>query len=198
MGQEEEIWVDFRAGDKEALAKIAEFHYRSLLRYGMKFGLDEDEVQDCIQDIFLDLWQNRHRIGNTPSVKNYLLKSVRNRIIDGIRQKQRFGKENDPAWQINFSDFHTIEKEWIEKEQLLAIGRQLHQQMDQLPKREKEALYLRYYENLNLQEISEIMGVNRQSVSNFLQKALHKLRSRLTTPFAVIFYFIYFFSDNRV
>lgn len=198
MEQEQQIWSLFRAGDRDALAGIADLHYRSLLRYGMKFGLDEAEVQDCIQDLFLDLWQNRSRVGDTGSVKNYLLKSVRNRVIDCIRHKQRFGTENDLSWQINFSDFHTVEKEWIEKEHLSAVGRQLHQYMEELPKREKEALYLRYYENLSLPEIAEVMGVNRQSVANFLQKALHKLRSRWALPLIALFNFLSFFSGNRV
>lgn len=196
MGQEEQIWFHFRAGDREALAGIAELYYRSLLRYGMKFGLSEPEVQDCIQDIFLDLWENRARIGDTPSIKNYLLKAVRNRVIDHFRYRQRFGKEDDHSWQSNFSDFHTIEKEWIEKERLLTIGRQLHRQMEQLPKREKEALYLRYYENLSLPEIAEVMGVNRQSVANFLQKALHKLRARWALPIIAMFNFLSFFSGK--
>lgn len=164
-----------------------------MLRYGMKFGLDESEVQDCIQDLFLDLWERRSRVGDTPSVKNYLLKSLRHRIIDYFRHQKRFGKEDDLSWQINFSDFHTIEKEWIEKENLQMIGRQLHLQMQQLPKREKEALYLRYYENLSLPEIAEVMGVNRQSAANFIQKALRKLRAKWALPTLIISGLLYFF-----
>lgn len=62
----------------------------------------------------------------------------------------------------------------------------------------KEALYLRYYENLSLPEIAEVMGVNRQSVANFLQKALLKLRSRWALPVIALFNFLSFFSGNRV
>ncbi|GAA4434172.1 sigma-70 family RNA polymerase sigma factor [Ravibacter arvi] len=198
MGLDEKQWRAFRSGEKSALAGIAERHYHSLLRYGMKFGLDDAEIQDCIQDLFLDLWQNRERVADTPSVKNYLFKAVRNRIIDVIRQKQRFGPVQSEEWQVSFSDFCTVEKEWIEKEYLTEVSHQIRQQMEALPKREREALYLRYFENLSLQEVSEIMGVNRQSVANFVQKALQRMRGRLTIPLLVIFSLEYFFFNNRV
>lgn len=198
MMQEEQIWYRYRTGDAEALSEIAEMHYRSLLRYGMKFGLDESEIEDCIQDLFFHLWDRKDKIGPTLSVKNYLLKSLRNRIFDHYRQNPPRKSEEDLAWQTNFSDFHTIEAEWIERESLDMISRQIQLQLDQLPKREKEALYLRYYENLSLPEIADVMGINRQSVANFIQKALRKLRARWAVPALLLSGLLYFLTHFRV
>jgi len=193
MSYEEQLWLDFRTGDPQALARIAEDYFRSLLRYGMKFGMDAADVEDCIQDLFMDLWQNRLRINDTPSVRNYLFKSLRNRITERYRNKNRLGSEEEVLWHTELSDFHNAESDWIEKEKLHAVGMLLHTHIEELPRREKEALYLRYYENLTIQEVAEIMGVNRQSAANFLQKALVKLRRKYCFPVILLLSAVYFF-----
>jgi len=180
MRQEEEmqLWLSYRAGDKNAFGIIARDYYHTLLRYGLKFGVDQQVVEDCIQEIFLQLWQNRERIGHAPSVKNYLLKALRNNITQYYRYQQRFTSDEGQVWIWSAPEQRNVEIEMIENENVSELVRQIQQQLSQLPVREREALYLRYYENLSVSEISGVMGVNKQSVSNFLQKALLKLRAK--------------------
>jgi RNA polymerase sigma factor (sigma-70 family) len=180
MRQEEEtqLWLSYREGDREAFAVIASRFYKPLLRYGIKFHVDQQVIEDSIQEVFLDLWQNRTRINATNSVKNYLFKSLRNNVIQYYRYQQRFSGEDEHEQTAVLPDEWNIEYELIERETLNELADQIKTQLSLLPEREREALYLRYYENLSVSEISEIMGVNRQSVSNFLQKALSKLRTK--------------------
>jgi RNA polymerase sigma factor (sigma-70 family) len=46
-----------------------------------------------------------------------------------------------------------------------------------LPKRQKEIIYLKFFENLGREEIADIMQISPQAVSNLLQKALKNLRA---------------------
>lgn len=172
-----QLWRAYQGGDNHALGILAERYYRTLRRYGLKFSVDAAVVEDCIQDIFLELGQNRQRIGSTGSVKFYLLKALRNNIFQHMRYQQRF---LDPALDLELTlpDNFNAEALLIEQETLLDITSQLNAVLQTLPKREREALYLRYYENLSVAEIAEIMDVNRQSVSNFLQKAIQKIRAK--------------------
>ncbi len=172
-----QLWRAYQGGDNHALGILAERYYRTLRRYGLKFSVDAAVVEDCIQDIFLELGQNRQRIGSTGSVKFYLLKALRNNIFQHMRYQQRF---LDPALDLELTlpDNFNAEALLIEQETLLDITSQLNAVLQTLPKREREALYLRYYENLSIAEIAEIMDVNRQSVSNFLQKAIQKIRAK--------------------
>ncbi|WAC13523.1 RNA polymerase sigma factor [Dyadobacter pollutisoli] len=172
-----QLWQTYLSGDNHALGILAERYYRTLRRYGLKFGVDASVAEDCIQDLFLELGQNRHRINDTNSVKFYLLKALRNNVLQYLRYQQRF-LGNDQDWMPELPDYINAEALLIEKETLSDSLFQLKTLMETLPKREREVLYLRYYENLSVAEISEIMGINRQSVSNFLQKALSKLRTK--------------------
>ncbi|QRR04174.1 sigma-70 family RNA polymerase sigma factor [Dyadobacter sandarakinus] len=184
------LWLAFREGDNQALGLLAERYYRTLRRYGMKFMVGPAVVDDAVQDIFLDLWQRRHRINHTESVKFYLLKALRHHIIAYLRYHQKFTGESALDWDTSMPENFNAESLLIEQETLSDLTGELHRQLSRLPKREREALYLRYYEDLSVHEIAELMGVNRQSVSNFLQKALHKIRSKWLVSMVLYLFFL--------
>jgi len=170
------MWNAYLNGSQQALSTLAERYYRPLHRYGRRFGVDKTVVDDCIQDLFLELWQNRSRIRVPASVKFYLFKSLRNSVLRYQRYHQRFTSDYELEKNFDKVDLTYAENTLIDKETLDHLVQRLHIQLATLPKREREALYLRYYENLSVSEIADVMSVNRQSVSNFIQKALAKLR----------------------
>ncbi|WP_375448564.1 RNA polymerase sigma factor [uncultured Fibrella sp.] len=179
--QDPELWQLYRQGDREALGQLVERYYRSLKHYGLKFKVDEFIVEDCIQELFLQLWQNRLHINKTESVKHYLFKALRHHILQYLRvQKRATFQELD--WDDSGAEEADSESLMILKESLDMLTNTIQIQLASLPAREREALYLRYYEGLSIPEIADVMNVNRQSVSNFLQKALSKMRSKWLSP----------------
>lgn len=179
--QDQVLWQLYRVGDKRALGRLAERYYRALRHYGLKFMVDEPVVEDCIQELFLQLWQNRSQINDTESVRHYLLKALRHHILQYLRSQKRLTFE-ELDWDTAITDDIDAEILLIRQESLNILTNTIQSQLATLPTREREALYLRYYQDLSIPEIAEIMNVNRQSVSNFLQKALHKLRNWWLVP----------------
>ncbi|GAB2551929.1 RNA polymerase sigma factor [Spirosoma aerophilum] len=188
--QDQILWQSYRQGDKQALGQLAECYYRMLKHYGLKFMVDGSIVEDCIQELFLQLWQNRAQINETGSVKHYLLKALRHHILQSLRsQKRQTFQELD--WDTSLAQDIDTETLLIRQESMAILSQTIQAQLATLPAREREALYLRYYENLSIPEIAEVMDVNRQSVSNFLQKALSKLRTKWLVPlFSLICIFL--------
>ena len=179
--QDQVLWQLYRVGDKRALGRLAERYYRALRHYGLKFMVDESVVEDCIQELFLQLWQNRTQINDTESVKHYLLKALRHHILQFMRLQKRMTFD-ELDWDTSVTEGIDAETLLIKQESLDILTNTIQAQLAALPTREREALYLRYYQNLSIPEIAEIMNVNRQSVSNFLQKALSKLRNWWLVP----------------
>lgn len=188
--QDKELWQSYREGDKQALGQLAERYYRVLKHYGLKFMVDGTVVEDCIQDLFLQLWQNRPQINDTDSVKHYLLKALRNHILQYLRSTTTISYE-EIGWDDSMADAINAESLMIQRESLSILTNSIQAQLADLPAREREALYLRFYENLSIPEIALVMNVTRQSVSNSLQKALNKLRSRwlVYTSLLICFFF---------
>lgn len=179
--QDQALWQSYREGNKQALGQLAQRYYRVLKHYALKFMIDGTVAEDCIQDLFLQLWQNRLQINETDSVKHYLLKALRNHILQHLRSQQRTNSQ-ELGWAISPAVDVDTETLMIQQESMAILTSMIQAQLATLPAREREALYLRYYENLSIPEIAEVMNVNRQTVSNFLQKALIKLRSRWLVP----------------
>ncbi|GAB3773103.1 RNA polymerase sigma factor [Spirosoma horti] len=171
------LWQLYREGDKQAFGLLAERYYRMLRHYGLKFMVGEVVVEDCIQELFLQLWQNRLQINETESVKHYLLKALRYHILQYLRSQKRLSQE-EIDWDRSIGEETDSETLLIQQESLTLLTNTIQAQLASLPAREREALYLRFYESLSIPEIAEVMNVNRQSVSNFLQKALSKLRNQ--------------------
>lgn len=194
MNSEDQVlWQLYREGDKQALGRLAERYYRMLKHYGLKFMVDEAVVEDCIQELFLQLWQNRLQIKEAESVRHYLLKALRHHVLQHLRNQKRLNQE-ELDWDGSIAEEADSETLLIQQETLTLLTNTIQAQLASLPDREREALYLRYYESLSIPEIAEVMNVNRQSVSNFLQKALNKLRNQWLVH--TVLTFCIFFQKN--
>lgn len=154
-------------------------HYRNLFVYGTKFTKDSEFVKDCLQDLFLELWKNRERLSSTPYVKSYLFKSIRNKIYREL-QKNKWRLEAGQIDDQYFFDVEfSIEYHLIREQTLRENANRFSAILNKLPKRQKEVIYLRFYQDLEIPEIVEIMEINAQSVYNLLHKALSNLRNPL-------------------
>ena len=79
----------------------------------------------------------------------------------------------------------SIQDQWVESETEQHRLDQLNFMMNMLPARQKEVLYLKFYQNLSNQEIAELLKVQYQSVSNLLQRALAFLRTHWKEEFTL-------------
>lgn len=181
-------WKAFKAGDRKAFECILNQYYPSLLNYGQRLVKNKDFAQDCIQDFFIDLWNQREKLDTPLSIKAYLIASYRRRLF---KEKDSFfwnknitdlDEEYDVEVQFNIETY-LINNE-IEHETLV----QLKHQLATLGKRQREVLYLRFYQELEYSEISQIMEINHHSAVNLVYEALKLLRRNwvMSTLFTLI------------
>jgi RNA polymerase sigma factor (sigma-70 family) len=167
------LWQRFKAGDSDALGHLAQTHYRALYNYATRFSSDSDLIRDTIQDLFLDLWERRNYLSETVFVKSYLLKALRHKLIkEGIKLK-RF--QETPLFDSESTD-PSIETNIIADENDSYQKGRLKQIISLLSKRQQEIIYLRFYQNLENEDIAQVMGLGRQSVSNLLYRTLKEIK----------------------
>ena len=172
---EEELWEGMRQGNEAALAQLHKTYYKSLFRYGLKLSHNAAISEDCIQDLFANLWASRQQISAVQSVKFYLFTSYRRLVLVHLKKQQKLFNQlfnQDPA--IVFS----AEEITVRSETDHETAQKLTSVLNSLPKRQREVLYLRYYEDLNLTEIGQLMDLSYQSVLNCIQRALTNIRHR--------------------
>ncbi|RYF70555.1 MAG: sigma-70 family RNA polymerase sigma factor [Cytophagaceae bacterium] len=175
---DEALWKQLLEGNEDALDGLMQRYFRELFHYGGKFSRDDDLIKDCIQDLFLDIWERRQTLRPDVFVKPYLLVALRRRIHRVWQMNQL---QTDLTTIPDFAADFTVEEHLILSEQTRFIARQMQQLLDALPARQKEVIYLRYFQELNREQIADVMHITLQSVSNLLQEALRKLRGQWKT-----------------
>lgn len=174
------IWDKFREGNPNAFEIIYERNISVLANYGNRMCSDGELVKDAIQDMFVDIWRNRAGLGITDSIKFYLIKAFRRNLIRKMNAARKLDSSEElPRHQNgNFELSHelSIISAEIEQETL----EQLNNLLEQLPARQKEAIFLRFYGGLNFAEIASTMEINQQSAHNFVFRALEALREKMT------------------
>jgi RNA polymerase sigma factor (sigma-70 family) len=170
---EEDIWTDFKKGDKQAYEFIFKKYYNLLLCYGMKINRNTEETKDCIQQLFAGLWESRQRLGSNDSIRSYLSASLRRIILRRLKVKFQYVNIEDinPGFRVEISPELKFIKNQREVEQVKLVS----DLIQNLPDRQKEALYLRYYSDYSFGEIAETMGITTRGVYKLLYKAFDHL-----------------------
>jgi RNA polymerase sigma factor (sigma-70 family) len=184
------IWLDFKQGDWGAYTKLYNDYFKMLNNYGYKFTRDVNVIEDAVHDLFIKLWTNRATLGNPVSVKNYLYKSLRNIIFRKIQSQSRFvDLEDNPNY--NFSFEISFDHQLIANEEERELQLKLKSVIKDLPARQQEIIFLRFYEGLGYEEIADIMEINISSAYKLIYKAFDNLQAALKTSKLVIFLSLY-------
>ncbi|QRR03251.1 RNA polymerase sigma factor [Dyadobacter sandarakinus] len=183
-------WKLFLGGDMPAFGKLMSRHFQILFHYGNKFSCDQEFIKDCIQDIFLTLWERRAYLAEDVVVKPYLMASLRrhmHRTSKTRLHQDSTAYEEDVEFDISFS----VEEDFIENESALMMAQRAKYFIDQLPARQKEVIYLRFFQEVDRNQIARIMNISPQTVSNLLQIALKQLRKSWHLVSALIAFCFY-------
>ncbi|GAB4004003.1 sigma-70 family RNA polymerase sigma factor [Spirosoma migulaei] len=176
-----QLWVRFKADDEKAFDQLVEARYRLLFNYATRFTRDRDLIKDCVQDLFLELWNRRKAIVETPYVTIYLIKALRNNLLRKLRRETGWRSTTEEGIEAEsmLTDDLTAENEWIAGETLINTEQSLRRAVAQLPKRQQEVVFLKFYEGLSNDDIAQVMEIEKQTVANFLYRAMNQLRTFL-------------------
>jgi RNA polymerase sigma-70 factor (ECF subfamily) len=167
-------WLRALEGDTHAFQLIHGELFGGLYDYALKLLQDSELADDAVQELFVKIWVKRGVIGTLRKVKPYFFTALRRQILNQLRNLQlrelRIGALPRP--DIDFSPEEIV----VRNEEYLSLQTKIAALLNELPKRQKEVIYLHYFEEMDYAQIAEVMGIHYQSVLNLTQKALQKLR----------------------
>lgn len=154
-----------KKGNKTSFSDLYKNNIQALLSYANSLTKDKELIADVLQDLFINIWIKRDRLGQPENIRAYLLRSIRNNLLKEIKSKEIFQ-------EISISDL-LEEVSGIEfSDQFESIN----QSLENLNKGQKEIVHLKFFQGKKNTEIAYILGIRAQSVSNKLNRALNKLR----------------------
>jgi RNA polymerase sigma factor (sigma-70 family) len=177
--KESTTWLEYKMGSSKAFEKIYRKYSPLLYNYGRHLNNEHELVKDCLQELFADLWSNRKNVSDVVNVKSYLFCSFRRRVIEeAVRRRKFIGEEailSNSDFEVTFSHETLLIHDQLSAEQKQNIIVALNS----LSVRQREAVYLKFYDKLSFNEIATIMSIHIDSVYNILSKAIITLRKVL-------------------
>ncbi|MGK7397386.1 MAG: RNA polymerase sigma factor [Candidatus Cyclobacteriaceae bacterium M3_2C_046] len=179
MSKDLHIWKKFKQGNKNSFEFIYRSYYNFLFNYGCKLWQDQDLVKDVIQELFVEIWESRENLSQTDSIKFYLSKALRIKLFKKIGINKRMLNLE----RSEFYDFQVVlsfEDELISKEFNQDQISSLNKAFSSLSASQREVLFLRYYNQMSLEQIASILNINYQSVKNQIYRSLKQLKKNMT------------------
>ncbi|HVI46681.1 MAG TPA: sigma-70 family RNA polymerase sigma factor [Chitinophaga sp.] len=178
---EDEQWLrQMKAGDYTAFTALYNKYIKGLTQYGLKFTADQAIVEDCLHDLFVWCWSKRHELEIQRSFKGYLMKSLRTGLLHRIEKEQR--RNIRPITTDENYEFRLIlspEAVLMDREQDSILRERVARLLDQLTARQREVIYLRYYEGLPFEEVARNMNLSVKACYKLMGRAIATLRETL-------------------
>lgn len=170
-----DLWKKFKEGNVQAYSVIYSKYVKVLYNYSKNICKDEELVKDCIQDLYIELWKNKENLGATDSIKYYLYKSIRRKIVYELnrnKNKYELGIQEEDEVELVVPHELNLITDQITKEN----KDNLKKAIDLLSSRQREIILLLFYDNMKYQEVAAIMSINLRSVYTLAWKALEALK----------------------
>jgi RNA polymerase sigma factor (sigma-70 family) len=182
--QDQELWNSFRQGDMASYAVIYRKYFFILYGYGRKICQNEELVKDCVQDLFLKIWNNRETLSDTTSVKYYLFTSLRNKLLDHLRSNQHQYEKVLSAFETSILDQIPVADvgEDARKDKVLGA-------INKLSAYQQKILRLKFSDERTNKEIADELGITIQSVYNSVFKTLRVIRKQVLTILVTLSFF---------
>jgi len=189
LNSDEKLMQEIKAGNMFAFDVLYKKYSKRLYKFAYSILKSSEESENIVQDVFLNLWENRHKVEKDSSVKYYVFTIAYNSAISIIRKKTRESQfiEYLKSLQDLNQEPVNIELEYNE------LTDKLNDIINHLPDRQKEVYLLHRVEGLKYQEIAERLNISVNTIENHMSRALKTIRAKLGnySLIAVLFWFLF-------
>lgn len=156
---------------------LYETYVNDLYAYGKALGILHEDLQDIIHDVFLHIMDHYAGLNICDKeVKFYLLRCLKNKVVSNARKNtESCGMEN-----LNEYDFaiHVTGLDLlINKEERMRLLNRIEKMLQCLTARQREAIYLRYMQELSYEEIAEMLHITEKGSRKLVSRAMIELKN---------------------
>lgn len=170
-----ELVAAFCAGNDHAFAQLYDLYIQMLFNYGKKLTQDEELLKDCIHDVFVKVYSKRQEKNSINNLGSYLIISLKNRLLDEFRRHTFTTEDAVEDYEFHHST-DDVEHDYLFRECENLQQAKVAYLMQNLTRRQRQAITLYYLEERKYDEICDIMKMNYHSVRNLMHRGMLKLR----------------------
>ncbi|WP_052131588.1 sigma-70 family RNA polymerase sigma factor [Planococcus sp. CAU13] len=168
-----ELWRE-TADEHEVLESLMQQYGAEMKRIAFLYVHDRAECEDIIQEVFISAFKNLSKFRHEASYKTWLTRMTINKCKDHHRLWSIRNLVYKPAVKL-LSKGNSAEEELIGEE----TAKEVAAQLAALPGKYKEVLILYYYQELTMQEISDVLEININTVKSRLLRGKQALQEKV-------------------
>lgn len=173
------FWQKFLDGqdDYEAFSRIYNLYINDLLSYGVSLGFAEETCRDAAHDLFFKIFTEKDRFTSVKNPTSYLFRSFRNHLFN-IQKRQNRLSPDLPLEKSTFTTEITILDSMISEEETQKLKKIVEDLLKELTPRQREAIYLRYMQEMDYEDIAVLLDMNVNSARRLVSRGIDSLRDK--------------------
>lgn len=184
---DQELAIGLRENDPAAFAAFYDKYHQQLFSYIRKFVKIPELAEDLLQEVFLKIWEVRHRIDPALSLQAYVYRVTRNAVYKMLK---RIASEEDLQIAIayhlkNNTDDTALQQQWEQYEQIL------QEAIRQLPPQRQKIFRLCRQEGKKYEEVSKELNLSRNTVKEHMVLATKFLKEYVYAHYKVDFIILF-------
>lgn len=177
---DEALVRSFIAGDRWAFDRLYEKHNEYVYNIVARIVGRPEEARDVTQEVFLQVYRSLHGFRQNARFATWLYRIAVNRALDCARGSKRFRwlPLNEAAVMV--ADPADSPQTAAEKNALQDAAQQV---LNRVPVQHRDVLVLKYFQDLSIEEIAEILGISETAAKVRLHRARKVFRDQYVKLF---------------
>jgi len=180
-----EIMLRVKAGDDSAFDYLVQKFRRSMVGFMYRMARNQAVAEELAQEVFLRVYRSRESYAAEAKFSTWLYRIATNLALNHLRDTKSERAEvsvsldepdEESGRAVDVADSHcTIEEELLRRERMA----QIRKQVEALPERQRMAVIMHKYQEMDYREISEVLKMSESATKSLLFRAYETLREKL-------------------
>ena len=161
--------------DKTAVDDLFAFYYPRLYQFSKSILMMESEIEDVLQEVFLKIWLNRHKIQHTETFNAYIYTITKHEVLNLIRSKLKDNNFREQLYLFAVAE----EYQFQNKLEFEEIKSGIDRIVSNLPEKRQQIFILSRTNGLSNKEIAQQLNISEKTVEDHITHAIKKIKSSL-------------------
>ena len=185
----EEIIRRLKKDDKSAMDELFTYCYPRLYHFSKSILKIETDIDDILQEVFVKIWLNRTKIGNTETFNSYIFTITKNEVLNLIRSKLKDHTFKDELYLRSVAEEYQTQNQLEYNE----IKTGIDHIVAALPEKRHQVFILSRTEGLSNKEIAQQLNISEKTVEDHITHAIKHIKTNMKDMGIISLLYFYLF-----
>jgi len=189
ISKTEDIISRMKKDDKSAMDELFNNYYHRLFHFSKSILKIENEIDDILQEVFVKIWLNRHKIDSAETFNAFIYTVTKNEVLNLIRTNLRNQTFRDELYMKSVAEEYHLQNETEFNELKAGIDKIIAN----LPPKRQQVFILSRTEGLTNKEIAQQLNISDKTVEDHITHAIKYIKSSMKEMGLISILYIYLF-----